>query len=323
MKDPNGIVEEVTLAEAAAWLVRLQRAERQASDDAAFREWLRVSPAHARAFARMTDIWEAVPGSVSQVAPVQSRFRPLLRFPLPLTAALASLLILAAWWWAADNDVYRTDVGEQHAFILEDGTRVVLNTDSQLRVSYDDKRRLVELERGEALFEVRRQVSRPFMVRVGRERVTALGTTFVVRRDADHLAVSLLEGRVEVESVEAGSADGSSLPEATVLEPGQRLTLSERAGFTLDHPRMDSVTAWRHGELVLDDVSLEEAIGEFQRYGATGIRLEDPELAKLRISGIFNTGDSAEFASAVAELHGLEAGRDKATIWLGSRPGRD
>ena len=58
---------------------------------------------------------------------------------------------------------------------------------------------------------------------------------------------------------------------------------------------------------MFDGVSLPDAVAEMNRYSRTPIVLLDPSgLAKLQISGIYRTGDTAGFANAVAALHGLD-----------------
>jgi transmembrane sensor len=65
------------------------------------------------------------------------------------------------------------------------------------------------------------------------------------------------------------------------------------------------MVAWRRGEAVFDDVALPEAVSEMNRYARTPIVLLG-EAAKLRVSGLYRTGDSRGFAQAVAALHGLQ-----------------
>jgi len=175
--------------------------------------------------------------------------------------------------WFADQ--YRTAIGEQRLVRLSDGTRVSLNSDSQVVVDYDTVQRRVRLKRGEAFFEVAKDMERPFIVSAGAREVTALGTAFVVRYEEGRTAVTLVEGKVAVTSAgiaplggdqtfrsASQSASGAAKPkgwarrtagaaEVFTLAPGQRLTLGARSPPRMDEPRIDAVTAWRRGEVVL------------------------------------------------------------------------
>lgn len=295
-------------AEAAAWLARLHGPYRSVETDAALKAWLRADMAHQDAFERATEIWEMIPGTApesgSVSVPSQRDRRQLLAATF---AVFVALLIGGGIWLGMQPPVHETPVGGQQVVMLADGTRVSLNTDSRVAVLYSEGERRVRLDRGEALFEVAHNPARPFIVEAGAEQVRALGTTFIVRRDgAQKLAVILLEGRVRV----------SDPVRAAVLAPGERLTVTSSAGAALDRPSIDTVAAWRRGEVVFEDATLIEAAAELNRYSETQLTVADPSLATLRISGVFSTGDIGEVAETIAALHRLRAVRNGDTIRL-------
>jgi transmembrane sensor len=305
MRGQSRIAEEIALAEASAWLARLQSTVRTPAAEAGFKTWLAADPTHARAFARVTDTWDIIPGAaLLSRASVSARPRSK-RMPIAIAACAALLaMVVGLASWLPRDPVYRTAVGEQQTITLADGTRITLNTDSRLVVSYDAAQRRVRLTHGEALFEVAKRPQWPFVVQAGDEQVKALGTTFVVRRDPDRLAVSLIEGRVEVTRHAAMLVPGPVDP--LVLSPGERVTLhADGAVRTLDRPRVEAMTAWRRGEVMFDDVALADAVAELNRYGGTRVHVRDPALQQLRVSGVFSTRDPAEFARAIAQLHHL------------------
>jgi len=65
--------------------------------------------------------------------------------------------------------------------------RVYLNTDTEVVPHYDKQTRRVELKTGEAMFEVSKHPDWPFIVSAGDRQVRALGTSFMVRREAEQL----------------------------------------------------------------------------------------------------------------------------------------
>jgi transmembrane sensor len=308
------IAADVTLAEAAAWLARLQGEGRTPATEAAFKDWV-AEPDHARAFARATETWEVIAGAAlagRRATPARPRRAPAL-------AAAALVLIVVGVGAGASvlrDPAYRTAVGQQQTLTLSDGTRVALNTDSRIVVDYRAGERRVRLERGEAMFEVAKNPRRPFIVQAGDEQVRALGTTFVVRRDAGRMSVVLIEGRVEV-SPRPGRAEPSGRPAGTtVLSPGERLIIKAGAAIAVDRPKVETATAWRRGEVMFDDASLGEAVAELNRYGGTPVAVSDPRLDGLRVSGVFKTQDPGEFAETVAQLHGLRVTHGEAEILL-------
>jgi transmembrane sensor len=202
---------------------------------------------------------------------------------------------------------YTTGIGEQRIVRLDDGTRLSLNSGTRVRIVYTDAERRVALERGEAYFEVARHPERPFIVTAGSHEVIALGTVFMVRYDTAQMAVTLLEGKVAV-----------SDKKDFILSPGERVTLTENGSSKLDEPRMEAVTAWRRGEVMLDKTALAEAVAELNRYDQTQLIIDDPKIAALPISGIYQAGDSSGFARTIAKLYDLEIVESAQTVHLRS-----
>jgi transmembrane sensor len=296
-------------AEAAAWLARLGADERSAGTEQALRAWLAADPAHVEAFEKATDLWEMLPGA-AELSGGANDNRPIpRRAALGLAASILLCIAGAGGWYLAERPVsHETMVGEQQVLTLADGSRVTLNTDSRIAVDYEKGVRRIRLDHGEALFEVARNKMRPFIVETSSGSVTALGTKFVVRELGEQMAVTLIEGKVAV------SRTSKSPP--VILKPGQRLTLIEDAGASIDAPPIEAVTAWRRGEAMFDDISLIDAAAELNRYGTKKIIIDDPSVSSLRVSGVFATSDADEFARAIAALHGLKIEEEGDTVHL-------
>jgi transmembrane sensor len=303
-------------AEAAAWIVRLHGPHRSPELENAFREWLSSDPENGRQFERVTETWEE--GATIPVVgiPRLVRWQPPTRrraLIATMTAGVCGLLGLGIWisW---PDPTYATAVGEQRVVRLDDGTRLSLNSETRVEIDYTKSQRRVQLIRGEAYFEVAHNPARPFVVTAGGTQVTALGTTFVVRYDTNKTAVTLVEGKVVVapaagdELPAVPSNIGPAPPPARkdlVLAPGERVTLARNTRALVDEPRVEAVTAWRRGEVMLDKMQLSDAIAEMNRYDSQTLVIEDPRVAALQVSGIYHAGDSASFARTVAKLYGL------------------
>ncbi len=312
-------------AEAAAWVARLHGPNRTPHVEAGLRRWLADDPEHAAAFELLTDTWEKSARlrrrPLEQVASWErSGFR--ISFPRAALAAAATVVLaVLATIFYLHTDAVTTGVGELRTLTLGDGSRVHLNTDTRIRVYYDKQTRHVSLERGEALFEVAKLPDWPFIVAAGGREIKALGTEFVVRRDGKRLSVMLMEGKVTVE-LRGGATQSSSLgathategqsnrspPEAETftLIPGDRVTFVGSATPTLDRPAPERITAWLRGEVALDNTSLADAVAEMNRYSHQRIVADDPALAVIRVSGIFQAGDLANFAQAVARMYHIK-----------------
>lgn len=331
-ESPTPVVTPEIAAEAAVWIARLHGPDRSIGMERECLAWQGRSAAHRVAFERCTDTWEDVPrvtlvNAYATVAsqrpepadagrpdrPGRSRWAVAFVF-----AALTSLGVVCVQVWR-NVGVYSTGVGEQQLVVLDDGSRMSLNTDSRVRVHLGRMQRTVSVEAGEALFEVAKDPRRPFVVRAGGSEVVALGTTFTVRLDTgrghadDALAVTLIEGQITVRQVPGSPADALAPAAPVSMQAGERIRLARGPGSPaggakqkLDRPRIDEVVAWKRSEAIFDDVSLADAVSELNRYSRTPIVLVGgASLASLRVSGVYRTGDTAGFARAVAALHGL------------------
>jgi transmembrane sensor len=309
--------------EAAVWMARLRAPDRTASIEGGFQRWLAEKPSHAAAFETLSNAWEMTGALQRRPFPKLTRweragFRAgFLRSTAAVVAAAALVAIGIAFYIHTSG--VTTEVGEQRVLTLEDGTRISLNTASRVVVRYDDTERRVELKAGEALFEVASQPTRPFVVAAGNRRIKALGTSFVVREDPGRLAVTLIEGKVAV-STDTGASARVGTPPVATLAPGQRLTLVSGGTPDIDRPQIEKVTAWRRGQVELEDTPLADAIAEMNRYSPVPLVIESPEAAALRINGVFRAGDTTGFAAAIARSYGLTVDRQLHRIVLSGTP---
>ena len=303
-------------AEAAAWVARLHGPNRDAAVEAGWRNWVDESADHAAAFELLTDTWEK--SSRLRRRPIEQLaswelpgFRISFSTALFATTAIALCAVIGTVFYL-HNDAIATVVGEQRTVTLEDGTRVYLNTDTRAVVHYDKRARRVELDRGEALFEVAKRPDWPFIVTAAHRHIRALGTAFVVRSDDEHLTVTLVEGKVTVSSgasAAAATATTSAVEgsHATfTLAPGQRLIFAKNGLPTMDQPALERVTAWKRGQVSLDNTRLADAVGEMNRYSRIHLVIQDARTAAIPISGTFQAGDSEDFARAIVRTYHLE-----------------
>jgi transmembrane sensor len=312
-------------AEAAAWIARLHGPNRTRVVEVGFRRWIAEDPERAAAFELLTDTWEKS---------ARLRRRPfervasweLVGFRINFsraalaTVAVAFLAIVGTIFYL-HSDAVATAIGEQRTLALEDGTRVYLNTNSRAHVHYDRNTRRVELDQGEALFEVAKRPDWPFVVIAGNKQIRALGTAFIVRRDEEALAVTLVEGKVTVESVGGGGAPAPvGETETEVLSPGQRLTFAGSTVPKLDRPQLDKMTAWQRGQVTFDSTPLIDAVADMNRYSTMRLVIEAPGAARILISGIFRVGDSNSFAQAVAKTYRLQLRKHSREIILAGSP---
>ncbi len=290
----SGIIRPETKAEAAAWLARLHADDRCEADEQAFKSWLAGAPDNARAFEAVTALWDLADGlRVGNPAPSRPRFllrrRTVLAGAGSLVAAGAGLGV----WEVAYAGVYETDVGEQKHVALSDGTQVFLDTDTRIRERFGHSLRKVELDRGRADFRVKPDLRRPFVLEAAGQRILAERATFDARRDGYLVSVVLLQGRATVLSKTAQKIG---------LASGQRVVMAGDVPIRIDKPDLAPLTAWQTGQAMFESETLAEAAREMNRYSTVRLVVDDPAIAKLRLSGVYRVGDSEAFAHSVSQL---------------------
>jgi transmembrane sensor len=313
----NGIVdlrdaEDRRLAEAARWQLRLAEADIHTSPE--FEAWLR-EPGNRMAWDQVSAPWDyfdrvahdpemiaaraAALGDAKRAGiPVETQkpFRP---WAAAIAAALlVSLMGAGATWWSNRPDDYRTAVGERRVVTLVDGSRLSLDSDSEVTVRYGNHARDLHLLRGQARFDVTHDRTRPFSVVAGKQKVIATGTAFNIDMAGPKVLVTLIEGRVLVVDENDGSAT-TSWPHVVELRVGQQMTTGTAAAPQIMPVNLQRVTAWTVGHIMFDDEPLSSVVERVNRYGGTQIVIADPQVGAMKISGVFNSGDVLGFVEIV------------------------
>ena len=322
-------LERLGSDEAAALLLVRQDGGDDERDEAVFDEWLAASPAHADAWTRACAAWTAfdvpaddedtralrdmarstLPKAATDSPPARPRWGYAIAASVVVIAATGGAMLLNQQGGSAPNVTVDTQVaavdpaklmlttakGEHHSFRLADTSTVTLNTDSVVAVAFKPggERRL-ELVRGQAFFKVAHDKTRPFVVAAADgQTVTALGTQFEVRADASTLQIVLVEGRVSVAPTRGAPV---------LMHAGQQL-LTGPQGVIVSAADVAAVYDWQRGIVTFKRTTLAAAVGELNRYSRAQLRVDDPRLASLTVSGVFQTNDASRFARTIAEIY--------------------
>ncbi|MGH8612686.1 MAG: FecR family protein [Gammaproteobacteria bacterium] len=300
---------------ASEWFARLRSDVCTEADRAAFTAWLAADPAHRGDYRRIEALWQRMarvdvsdfpewqpPAPAAPARPPRPRVSQ--AWPPAIAAVLVMVVGLVFVWWQGVPTTrhYATALGERENVTLADGTKLELNTATELAVRYTNDLRMITLQRGEAYLEVTHNPARPLVVQAGAGEVCVLGTRFIVYRTPTTVTTSVIDGLVQVSS---GFGDG---PSATrQLRAGERLSYSDAGHQSRRQPvDVDALLAWRRGELVFHDRPLTEVIEELQRYHPSRIRLLDERLGQARVSGVFKIGDVHTILSALAVTLGAK-----------------
>lgn len=324
-------------AEAARWLMRLDREGRTpalaqeleiwlAGDSRRRGAWLQAEAAwllldglaarDGQAVPDVQDDEEAVPqGAVEFTGGPDRSDGAISRRRMMFAGGAAALAasLAGGFFWLAPAENYVTQVGEIRRVPLADGSTAAINTRSAVRIAFASERRAVRLDEGEVFFQVARDSARPFVVEAGRIRVMAVGTAFSVRRRDGGAEVLVTEGTVEAW---ADGADGARIR----LSAGQRAFVADNAAIS-ERPagpsEVDRALAWRSGRIDLAGETLGYAASEFNRYNRRQIVIADPALEQERFYGVFRTDDPEGFARAVNGSLSVPVRADSQEIRIG------
>ncbi|MET4685267.1 FecR family protein [Brevundimonas faecalis] len=312
---------------AALWLTR-QADGLSHEDQAQLAAWLDAAVENRTAFWRLEYSWEkagrlsalrspeTLADTVSETQETPrpaSRIRKRFRWEMGLAAGLAALMLATALTFWPRAATYSTETGERRLVALSDGSRIELNTETRLRAAMSEDGRQAWLDQGEAYFEVAHDAFRPFTVHMGDRTVTVLGTRFSIRRDGDKVRVVVAEGRVRLSGPETASA-----PRAVILVRGDVATGDGRSVLQsrTSPEKVQDQLAWRRGLLVFDQVTLTDAVAEFNRYNETQLVVVDARTADIRIGGSFEATNVEAFVRLLRSAYGLEIARDGETVKL-------
>lgn len=298
--------------QALAWLVTMWSGEATAADHQALNDWRQSSPAHEQAWLavqqieqRLRTVPAATGGRVLRAAASNSingskssnSRRAVLRSLALMCGSGAALYTLHdSQAWHTMTAQYATATGEQRELLLDDGTRITMNTATALDVRFEAGQRRIELHRGEIMITTgadgHRQPFRPFVVATAHGTARALGTRFVVYQQGAHTKIQVYEGAVELRPRQRADGD-------------QRVNVGQQAGMTAQaaeapQPLATRPPAWLDGVLEAEQMRLPDFLAELERY-RPGVIHCDPALAGLTVSGVYPLADTGKILDALAQ----------------------
>jgi transmembrane sensor len=232
------------------------------------------------------------------------------RSPVRWLAAAAALVFVAigALWMTRDGErfglprTFRTAHGEQSVRVLPDGSVLNLNTDSQVTVHFSRRERVIELERGQAFFQVKHEDARTFRVSASNAQIVDVGTQFDVYRRSGAVLVSVLEGTAAVYTGPPQLTSNGTPPAGALRLPaGYQVEVGGQVGI----PRpveAGAAGAWLRKQIAFANEPLGAVADEFNRYGTVTIEIDDKALRSLPITGVFDAYDTDSFVAFLATL---------------------
>lgn len=341
--------------EAAEWFIRLRDDRLGMRHRERNVHWLKESPAHIAELLRIQQVYTVLraaklenrppgPGRAdSNVVeltprllppappsrPNESRVRSTLTWKVAASVAclavslLLGFILKAAWL----DRTLETELGEWRIATLTDGTIVRIGPASRLRLSFGDDHRTVRLLRGEAMFDVAKDPSRPFFVKSEMVGVLAVGTEFRVSRRGGEDVVAVTEGTVALYRDGRDEVHGAvTQPAARVadatggvpLAAGEQVSVSKSnrtQPIAKQKVNVDYEIAWADGWVTYEDKTIAEVATEFNRRNRVQIVIVDASIAERRLAFFRGSAtDPESFAAALAVNSDITIVRDDPEI---------
>lgn len=307
MTDPNKlhphelaheVLQHAAMDQALDWLIALQCP--QPGQQAEFQAWLDADPSHAQAFAKAQAAWGGAPvhsAAVALNAPRKpSAWRRIKPHWKPLTTAAVLLLGLFSFSnlpvrLQADH---LTVVGERQRLQLDDGSKVLLNTNSAFSSTIDEHQRIARLYQGEAFFEVAANRGLPLQIDAGPVRASVSDTAFAVR---------YLNGEAQVQ-VQRGDVDLSTTfgNNRVRLSAGESIRVGPK-GFG-QPAKLDATKelAWVQGRLIFENCPMSEVLAELRRYYPGWIVNTNEQLASVAVTGNYRLDQPLDVVRSLAHI---------------------
>jgi len=306
--------------EAADWFARMHGPDASGARDA-FAAWYADAP-HAAAYDQLVRTWDQTKflantpigraRNLETARPYGVGRAAIMAGTSLLVAAALAIMIVGPFGHrakTADGPVAATEAmtgsAGRRTLALPDGSHVLLDRSSRLRLVFSGAERRLRLIAGRARFDVAHDPGRPFVVEAGGGSVTAHGTMFDVSLAPNGMAVVLLRGAVDVRDDRAGSTPSH----VRTLVPGQKVLLFDgMLGAPVTATPADA--QWLPAMLDFDAIPLGEAVAAFNRSGGRAVHLAPGAGDGLRVTGSFRRDDPDAFAATLAATFDLDVRRD-------------
>lgn len=291
--------------QAAYWAALLDSGDMTDEQYNEFEAWCALNPLHLRTLERMRDFDKRV--TETDKFERDALRQVLKRRRNQSIGTILSIAFVAFAGWAAiqSNYVhdlfpdYQTKSGHIRTVVLNDGSEIMIGSDAALNVYMNGKKREIRLIRGQILAKVDSDQPLPFIIKTQHGSATALGTSFIVRREADHTQVAVIESRVRICPEKPAMPNG-----CTILAAGQQAGITSTkisSGMSIGTAGGIGANEW----LEADDTEVVEIINQLNRYRKRPIRFNAASLRGIRVTGSFpllNAGQTLDGMASTADI---------------------
>ncbi|KAA1243414.1 FecR family protein [Aquimarina sp. RZ0] len=217
-----------------------------------------------------------------------------------IAASVVILLGLATYFFFNMNEevLLVAKNGKENKFVLPDATNVWLNKGSQLIYSkgFNNKERKVTLK-GEAFFDVTKDLDKPFLISCNETITKVLGTSFNLKGDpvTRETELILLSGRVEF-----SSENGKK-----ILEAGDKISASPDGALSKTRSYNPNFSSWRTRKLIFEKTLMDQVIKDVEIRYRKKIRIEDNQFRRCKLTASYDNESFEDVLQTFKILFGI------------------
>ena len=203
-------------------------------------------------------------------------------------------------------DTYSTGNGNLQTVGLADGSQVILNANSKIKIPKnlrDSDLREVWLQ-GEAHFSVAKRPDKTrFVVHTENLDIEVLGTKFNVQNRRGKTEVVLDEGKIKLIS----KIGETTKIKSTLMKPGELVSFTPRdTTFNIKTVKTEKYNAWQNNKLAFEDATLSEVAKALEDYYGVKIVISNQNLNNRQLTGTLPNDDLSIVMKSLSVSHNLE-----------------
>ena len=231
LKHKNRELSNQRMDEACDWVTKIDRRLTK-REKKSLQNWLDQDQENLKLFLEVAKTWDKS-SELSRLADIFPQEalspKPLSNFVKSIAASILFVLSIGLYQISNISDInsgkvnlvkmdsnriLKTKIGESNTFILSDGSKIVLNTDTEAKISFSHQIRFIDLKQGEIHIDVAHDKSRPLQVQIGDKIVQAVGTAFNIEVKNELIELIVTDGKVVIKdalSLEIPASDLTKL----------------------------------------------------------------------------------------------------------------
>ncbi len=251
-----------------------------------------------------------------RISKILQKLKPLAFVAMFLLTVSFTIFQMTSYSKPLFSEEFLSEYTQNSVINLQDGSKIILDANSKIKVDFFKNTRKVAFLKGKAIFEVKKDITRPFIINSNNVQIEVVGTKFEVTNIKKISAIQVKEGTVKISK----QVPNNKYKILSLLTKGQNISINTK-GEILSYGEIEpsEIATWQKGYIVFNKTPLKDALDEFARYVNINVAYEDFELAKLPIAGKFSINEFDKFLTALPKIYPLQIKNSNKTITISNK----